>query len=307
MTPENETVLYIPRMFNYETPVDVKRLLGDIVGMVRRVDFIGTQKSKDDIFDEKIDGQIKAAFVYISLYPNDYTKRLLECINEPNSQGFMHYFYPSGYYWRIFKNHHPVKDTLMNNHQIVENGLLLQDKVRAQSDQIDALIGKVDAQSETIDLLLKQIKTQSSQIDGLTKSLEEQHELRTVERDSIYKLIDVLLTTQTKLATQQSGMIDSVNYQLEQSDKMTTFCKNQQHENEITKISFNGLFQLGENQECTNNWITSSIKTILKKTEIKLEIIELEDTSSNVLHVKNVDGVKFKETELFEEYYDSSW
>jgi len=157
------------------------------IGTVTRIDF--TPINKKPGFGEDVDSVVMSAFVHfmdpVLCADGKYywmSGAPLGQFWSTISQGQSHKLQVTrDEYWICLKNKNPIKRTLMNIHQVVENGRHLESLVTAQDEEIKNL-------KETISEL-------SMKLDGM-------HQV-------VYQLIGGLYCQRT-----QSGMIDIHNYHL---------------------------------------------------------------------------------------------
>lgn len=154
--------IYIPRMSFNVTEEFVKETLMRI-GNVNRVDF--TPVNKKPGFNEKIDNTtcVKSAFVHFSEY---HVNVLSIFILESLEKGKAYNYYTTKdrrEYWILLKNKNPVTETMMNNHQIVENCRLLEEKVRAHEEKIKNLEDKLEGVHKVVTQLIGGLFNQWSQ------------------------------------------------------------------------------------------------------------------------------------------------
>jgi len=138
--------IYIPRMCTVWTEYGVKEIMRKYgIGTVARVDF--TPINKKPGFCEDVDLDVMSAFVHfkdVLIYAN---KKYDLRSGAPLSQfwttiaaGESYKLHISrGEYWICLKNKNPVKNTLMNIHQVVENGRHLECLVMSQAEEIKKL------------------------------------------------------------------------------------------------------------------------------------------------------------------------
>ena len=172
--------IYIPRMAAHHDEESVRIIMSNCrIGEVSHVDF--TPINKKPGFGEKVDDVVKSAFVhfYNDLIQFDkWGRAVLE-----NSK-FWHTVLNLGEpyklqvslkeYWLCLKNTNPVQRTMMNIHQIVENGRHLEnlieeqaEKLKAQEEIISNLSKKLDNVTQSVYQILGGIFNQSSQCETL--------------------------------------------------------------------------------------------------------------------------------------------
>ena len=152
--------LYIPRMSTRWTETKIRELMADgYIGTVAYVDF--TPINKKPGFGENVDSVVKSAFVHFS---------------EPVLRSDGNYYFDSRVcdfcksfwseiqrgepinlqvspkeYWICLKNKNPIQRTLMNIHQVVENGRHVENLVTTQAQEIKNLKETIDRQEKAID------------------------------------------------------------------------------------------------------------------------------------------------------------
>lgn len=188
--------VYIPQMSKNVTEEMVsKEMVYHCVGIVKRVDFIAIGQKIG--FEEYHHPLFKSAFVHFeTVYPTTQMRNVLEQWMREGQYKIMANC--SAEYWYLKKAHHPIQETLMNNHQIVENTRWLQSVVFRQAQQIESQSVKIDEQSETIQRLEKKVEgihtvlyqllgglfNQRSQVDEIEKYLSILHDREPVYSDS---------------------------------------------------------------------------------------------------------------------------
>lgn len=153
------TSIYIPRMSTHHTVASIKNIMSSYrIGTVERVDF--TPINKKPGFGENVDEVVMSAFVHFSdpllgydncynytsntyLGNNDFWDTISS--NQPYKLQIAR-----NEYWICLKNNNPVQYTMMNIHQVVENGRHLENLIEKQNDEIKNLREIVDKQSKTI-------------------------------------------------------------------------------------------------------------------------------------------------------------
>jgi hypothetical protein len=139
--------IYIPRMANSTTESQVMEIFHIYkIGDVRRVDF--TPLNKKPGFAEN-NTHMKSGFVHFNKYYNTYSaNRLIEKIQNGdtfnlslNNINLNTYI---GEYWILLKAKTTIPDTMMNNHQIVENCRFLEKKIEEQENTIKNLTNDLE-------------------------------------------------------------------------------------------------------------------------------------------------------------------
>jgi hypothetical protein len=178
-----ESSIYIPRMSTKWTEEGIRGVMQDHrIGMVSRVDFIPINKRPG--FGEDVDQIVVSAFVHFyDPYITVDNRHLFQFEMYMGNTEFWEAIESDtpwklqvldSEYWICLQNKNPVQRTMMNNHQIVENGRYLESIVTEQAEEIKKL-------KETVDELTKKL-------DGVHKA--------------VYQLVDGLYCQKT-----QSGMI----------------------------------------------------------------------------------------------------
>ena len=152
--------IYIPRMAAFYDEESIINVMSDYkIGTVSHVDF--TPINKKPGFGEKVDEVVKSAFVHFSdpiMVSNHfhYSSRLT--FGNENfwntvlrSSGPYKLQVSIREYWLCLKNNNPVQRTLMNIHQVVENGRHLENLIEEQAE-------KLKAQEETIKNLSEKLE-----------------------------------------------------------------------------------------------------------------------------------------------------
>ena len=156
--------LYIPRMSTRWTETTIRELMADgYIGTVAYVDF--TPINKKPGFGENVDSVVKSAFVHFSepvlrsdgnYYFDsrvcDSCKSFWSAIQRGEP---INLHVSSKEYWICLKNKNPIQRTLMNIHQVVENGRYIENLVTAQAEEIKNLKETIERQEKTIDGLQK--------------------------------------------------------------------------------------------------------------------------------------------------------
>jgi hypothetical protein len=141
------------------------------IGTVTRVDFVNIGQKPG--FKETIDDNYKAAFVHFYLpLPRYDGPPLPEYDNEglcPRNQDILDMIdadepcriqVSPNEYWVILRNKNPVPQTMMNIHQVVENGRHLENVILKQNNKIEEQSQKLEEQEKTI-------KKLESKLDGI--------------------------------------------------------------------------------------------------------------------------------------------
>ena len=172
----SQASIYIPRMSFGWSEEDIREIMGiHRIGTVIYVDF--TPLNKKPGFVENIDCALKSAFVHFSNpvfgrsdespferyhFRHNYlgNKGFWDTIDNGKSYKIK---IASGEYWMCLKNKNPVQRSLMNIHQVVENGRHLENLVKEQAKQIRNLEQKLNGVVDTVYQLLGGLYCQRTQ------------------------------------------------------------------------------------------------------------------------------------------------
>lgn len=153
------TSIYIPRMSTIHTVESIKNVMSSYrIGTVERVDF--TPINKKPGFGENVDDVVMSAFVHFSdpllgydncynymsdsyLGNNDFWDDI--ACNQPYKLQITR-----TEYWICLKNKNPIQYTMMNIHQVVENGRHLEKLVEEQNNKIQELEEKMENMDNVI-------------------------------------------------------------------------------------------------------------------------------------------------------------
>lgn len=155
----SEYSIYIPRVSAGHTMESIQHILNYIpLGAIKRVDF--TPINKKPGFGKHVDSVVKSAFIYFS-HPNrevgsegeNFWTKIL------SGESYRIQVYANEY-WICLKNKNPVKSTMMNIHQVVENsrhleGLLVSQQIIIQ--QQEERIKHLDSKIEGLDSVIRQL------------------------------------------------------------------------------------------------------------------------------------------------------
>jgi hypothetical protein len=156
------TSIYIPRMSVLHTEESVINVMFNLrIGSVTRVDFIPINKKPG--FVEKLDDVYKSAFVHLYLPAEDITSlypRNQDILDMLASDEPCRVKITPNEYWFILRNNHPVPQTMMNIHQVVENGRHLEGLIEKQSKKLeeqDSTIKKLETKLDGVHALVYQL------------------------------------------------------------------------------------------------------------------------------------------------------
>lgn len=127
--------IYIPRMSLSTTEKEVVEIFYNRgFGEVRRVDFISIYERPGFAQSNYID-TMKSGFVHFNKFYND-KKGLLENLEKCEKKCILYLDAEKRAYWILLKAKTVIPDTMMNNHQIVENCRYLEKKIENQENTI---------------------------------------------------------------------------------------------------------------------------------------------------------------------------
>jgi hypothetical protein len=186
--------IYVPRMSASWTEDEVKFIMSSYkLGIVTYVDFVPVNKKPG--FVENIDKNIKSAFIHFSdpvltncgayyisgeLPPRIKMDMPTMTFWSKIGLGESYKLYVSkDEYWICLKNKNPIQRTLMNIHQVVENGRHLEnlmteqdEEIKKLKDTIRELTKKLDGVHLAIDKLLRGLYCQRTQPYALNEHLD---------------------------------------------------------------------------------------------------------------------------------------
>lgn len=179
--------IFIPRI---SVNVDEQMIIDEFactIGEVSRVDFCPIGKRPGFIEPDFHQDAFISAFVHFDLlYENYYNAADGNVVDiegivkfiENNDTPYRYYPYCVSGYWLLLKNKNLTPYTLMNNHQIVESGQLLELRVEDLEVHVEKLLN----------LQVKQKKT----IKNLKKTIEDQRESIALVVDRMNSMEDVI-------------------------------------------------------------------------------------------------------------------
>jgi hypothetical protein len=158
------TSIYIPRVAAHHTEQSIKSIMFTFqVGVVDGVDF--TPINKRPGFGENVDDVVKSAFVHFyTPFPGNIWDDIT--CNQPYKLQIAR-----NEYWILLKNKSPVQRTMMNIHQVVENGRHLENLIEEQNNKIQKLEEKIDSMDSVIKQLIGGLFCQSTQEGSLDTHL----------------------------------------------------------------------------------------------------------------------------------------
>jgi hypothetical protein len=155
--------IYIPRVDSEHTEESIAYYMSaHHIGYVSHVDF--TPINKKPGFDENLNQVVKSAFVHFSdpWFCSDKQYYFQRRTYPGNSQFWNTISAEKSYkiqvsnneYWICLKNKNPVQRTMMNIHQVVENGRYLEKLITMQAEEIKNLTDTVRKLEETLNTML---------------------------------------------------------------------------------------------------------------------------------------------------------
>jgi hypothetical protein len=155
--------IYIPRMSIGHNEESIKYYMEHYrIGIVSHIDF--TPINKKPGFGENVDEVVKSAFIHFSepwfcsdnlYYFQSRTYMGNNKFWETIASGQPYKLQVSdNEYWLCLKNKNPVQRTMMNIHQVVENGRHLEGLIEAQANKIEQLEIKLDGIVQVVNQLI---------------------------------------------------------------------------------------------------------------------------------------------------------
>ena len=183
------TSIYIPRMNILHSEDTIKKIMNQYkIGTVYYIDF--TPINKKPGFGENVNQSVMSAFVHFSdpwlCSDNTYKYQAKNSDNlnylytnyTKNDLGNTHFWklistgqpvelrVNENEYWICLKNKNPVQRTMMNVHQIVENGRYLENLIQQQEKKIQELEKKLDSTNEVVNQLRCELSSCSKICQG---------------------------------------------------------------------------------------------------------------------------------------------
>ena len=143
------------------------------IGYVRRIDFCPIDKKPG--FVENTDSPVRSAFVHFHCF--NVRSQISADIQATLSRGESYRLNINGInltngYWILLKATNPIKDTMMNNHQIVDNCRFLEERIVEQDKRIHSLELKINNMSTIIRHFIGGLYCHDSQEDCLEYNLQ---------------------------------------------------------------------------------------------------------------------------------------
>ena len=183
MNVNSITSIYIPRMAAFHNELNIKNIMAEYcIGHISHIDF--TPINQKPGFGENVNNVVKSAFIHFidtSSYLNGFSR-------VENDEGIVGNFefwetIASGQpyklqinqheYWLCLVNKNPVQRTMMNIHQVVENGRHLENIVREQDKKIRELEEKLENTHEVVYQLIGGLFNHCEQRDILNLHLDK--------------------------------------------------------------------------------------------------------------------------------------
>uniref|UniRef100_A0A6C0EUZ1 Uncharacterized protein n=1 Tax=viral metagenome TaxID=1070528 RepID=A0A6C0EUZ1_9ZZZZ len=160
--------IYIPRMSANVTEESIYHEFDYSVGFIERIDFVPIGKKTPGFTEENTDAKYKSAFIH-------FYNSIPEKISAAFEGGKSYKFQPkcTKEYWFILPNKNPIKTTMMNKTQIVENCRYLENKIEEQQETIAALEQKLEGVHQVVYQLLGGVFNQTTQAATLSTYLNE--------------------------------------------------------------------------------------------------------------------------------------
>jgi uncharacterized coiled-coil protein SlyX len=164
------------------------------IGRVRRVDF--TPIDKKPGFRENCGSDLKSAFIHFEYHY--YNEISVDIIDKLTSGGSHRLYLNNGTqeYWILLKATNPVKETMMNNHQIVDNCRFLEDKITEQNFTIQKMSNLIVVMNENIQKM-QQIILQSSEKTSEFECVNNKYNVVSTEDGEYLELDDNMSISST--------------------------------------------------------------------------------------------------------------
>ena len=166
--------IYIPRMSTCHNAASVYHYMSHIsvldFGDIDRIDF--TPINKKPGFGEDVDSVVKSAFIHFSnprMEVGTEGEKFWRKILSVESYKIQ---VSQNEYWICLKNKNPIKHTMMNIHQVAENGRYLENLVQEQAEEIKILERKLEGLNQVVYQLIGGLYNQSEQSSIIKKHLE---------------------------------------------------------------------------------------------------------------------------------------
>lgn len=173
----NVTSIYIPRLSVYATEQYVRNIIENCyIGKISRIDFTQIDK-KPGFAVETTEPFMKSAFIHFEYhYHNEKSCEIIETVCRGESYRLylkeISYLAKTGEYWILLKAINPVKDTMMNNHQIVDNCRHLEKKIEDQEIKLSEQLKTIEKMGEMINVMNENIQRIYNSQQGYIQTLE---------------------------------------------------------------------------------------------------------------------------------------
>lgn len=133
----NNQSIYIPRIASYHNEEKIRNVMEFLhIGQVEYIDF--TPINKKPGFNENVDEDFKSVFIHFKVY---YPNNIWNTIAVGESYKIQ---IKQNEYWLCLKNKNPIQRTMMNIHQVVENGRHLEGLIEAQAKILEEQAKKIE-------------------------------------------------------------------------------------------------------------------------------------------------------------------
>jgi tetrahydromethanopterin S-methyltransferase subunit G len=183
------TSIYIPRMSMEYNEDTIRTIMESYqIGTVSHIDFIPINKKPG--FIEKFDQVMMSAFIYFSdpwFYSADDSYGFKSEIGNVDFWNRIAEGEPCRLdvspkeYWICLKNKKPIQRTMMNIHQVVENGRYLENLLQEQGKKIEELERKLEVTNNIVNQLIGI----SCQVNNCKRRLDELENKDFVEYDEL--------------------------------------------------------------------------------------------------------------------------
>ena len=181
--------IYIPRIDVRITEQMICDEFRYTLGIVERVDFtpIGKRPGFEEADADTLSYPYVSAFVhfhtifydysYIDYLQREFTvvvNQIFSDLEQGKMVRYYHHFTNTAStscnsYWNLLKNKSPIQRTLMNTHQIVANGLLLERRVDILEPKLDTIEFNGHENRAHIDVIYERLDYQTERADALEK------------------------------------------------------------------------------------------------------------------------------------------
>ena len=168
--------IYVPRVLNEHTVQSVTNVMAHFnIGIVQYVDF--TPINKKPGFYETFDAKYKSAFIHFVEVPGYQINTQFWTLIQEQEQGYKLHISPNEY-WICLKNHTPIQRTMMNIHQVVENGRYLEDRIKTLEDNNKLLQDNYKTLEDTNKLLQDKLALLQDRFDTFISPMTQPPKLQ---------------------------------------------------------------------------------------------------------------------------------